>query len=86
MTAVVTAGWTDFGGQSRKFHYIPADDSNALCRKWCLSPLVSNARERAHLQPDTGKPSPDDCKACRRKLDAMTATASEDQQGASGGA
>lgn len=66
----VTEGWTDFGGQSRKFHYIPADDPRALCGKWGLSPFVEAARERAHLQEDTGAASPDDCKACRRKLDA----------------
>lgn len=68
-----TEGWTDFDGQSRKFHYIPADDAQALCGKWCLSPYRANAREEAHLQPDTGAPSADDCKACRRKLDAEPA-------------
>lgn len=63
-------GWTDFGGQARKFHYVPSDDDRALCGKWGLSPFVAAAREKAHLQPDAGKPSPDDCVACRRKLDA----------------
>lgn len=64
-------GWTDFGGQARKFHYIPADNDRALCGKWGLSPFVGGgAREKANLQPDTGTPSPDDCAACRRKLDA----------------
>lgn len=66
-------GWTDFGGQSRKFHYMPADDDRAFCGKWGFSPFVANAREHARLQPDEGKPSPDDCKACRRKLDARSA-------------
>jgi hypothetical protein len=75
MTDIVMEGWTDLGGSARKFHYIPADDSTALCRKWSLSPFVENARERAHLQPDTGQASPDDCKACRRKLDALVAAA-----------
>lgn len=64
-------GWTDFGGQARKFHYIPADDNEALCGKWALSPFVKNAR--SHLEPDTGQPSKDDCVACRRKLDARDA-------------
>lgn len=63
-------GWTDFNGQSRKFHFIPADNvqGKALCGKWGLSPFVADARQQAHLQPDTG-PSPDDCVSCRRKLD-----------------
>lgn len=63
-------GWTDFGGQARKFHFIPADDDRALCGKWMLSPLRAASREGANLQPDTGSPSPDDCATCRRKLDA----------------
>lgn len=66
---VVKEGWTDFNGQSRKFHFVPADNDQALCGKWMLNPFVPNARELG-LQPDTGKPSPDDCKTCRRKLDA----------------
>lgn len=70
MSNTTLAGWTDFGGQARKFHYVPANDARALCGKWGLSPYATNARERAHLQPDTGNPSPDDCKACRRKLEA----------------
>lgn len=76
-SATPSEGWTDFNGQSRKFHYIPADDpgGRALCGKWGLSPFVANARELARLQPDTGAPSPDDCKACRRKLDARRAAA-----------
>jgi hypothetical protein len=64
-------GWTDFSGQARKFHYIPADDDRALCGKWGLSPFVANAREGARLQPDNG-PTKDDCAACRRKLDARS--------------
>lgn len=68
--ATIQEGWTDFHGQSRKFHYIPADDDRALCGKWGLSPFVARAREQSHLQADEGKPSPDDCKVCRRKLDA----------------
>jgi hypothetical protein len=73
MTVATLEGWTDFGGQARKFHYIPADDPQALCGKWGLSPFVGEAREKAHLQADTGKASPDDCVACRRKLDAKVA-------------
>lgn len=65
-------GWTNFGGQARKFHYIPADNDRALCGKWALSPFVAKAREAANLEPDTGKASPDDCAACRRKLDARS--------------
>ena len=44
-------GWTDFHGQSRKFHYIPADDDRALCGKWGLSPFVANAREAVQQVP-----------------------------------
>jgi hypothetical protein len=66
------AGWTDFGGQSRKFHFIPADTNRALCGKWGLSPFIGDARELAHLQAEDGR-SPNDCVACRRKLDARTA-------------
>lgn len=69
----IPEGWTDFGGQARKFHYVPADNQRALCGKWGLSPFVADARQKANLQADTGKPSPDDCKACRRKLDARSA-------------
>lgn len=61
------SGWTDFGGQARKFHYVPADDDRALCGKWGLSPFVQDVRSKTRFQPDTG-PSPDDCAACRRKL------------------
>lgn len=66
-------GWTTFGDMARKFHYVPADDDRALCGKWGLSPYRANAREQANLQPDTGVESMDDCKACRRKLDARKA-------------
>lgn len=65
-------GWTDFNGQSRKFHYIPADNDEALCGKWGVSPFVANARAAANLQPDDGQAGPDDCKACRRKLDSLS--------------
>lgn len=71
---VVLAGWTNFDGQSRKFHYIPADTEKALCGKWGLSPFVADARAQTRLQADTG-PSPDDCVACRRKLDKVNAEA-----------
>ena len=59
-------GWTNFNGQSRKFHYIPQDEMNALCRKWCVSPFAP--RHMIQFEPETG-PSKDDCKACRRELD-----------------
>jgi hypothetical protein len=69
MSATPQEGWTDFGGQARKFHYIPTGDDRALCGKWGLNPFIGQAREKARLQPDNGR-SVDDCKACRRKLDA----------------
>lgn len=60
-------GWTNFGNQSRKFHYVPKDEMNALCKKWCISPFVP--RDRVNFEPDTGL-SKDDCKECRRRLDS----------------
>jgi hypothetical protein len=56
-------GWSDLGGQARKYHYFPdmVAGTRALCGKWAIA--------RSHsLQPETGQPSPDDCKACTRKL------------------
>lgn len=64
-------GWTNFGGQARKFHFLPADEDTALCKKWGLGFGVT--RERVDLQPENG-PSPDDCVSCRRKLNARKAT------------
>lgn len=58
-------GWSDLGGLTRKLHYFPRAKRGtvALCGKWMIG--------REHpLQAEVGKPSPDDCVACRRKLDA----------------
>lgn len=60
------AGWTNFGGASRKFHFIPGDDEQSLCGKW----LFLGKRVAHVLQEETGKASPDDCKTCRKRLDA----------------
>lgn len=59
-------GWTDFGGQARKFHYVPEGEPQALCDKWGVSPFVS--REAVPFSPDEGQSGPDDCAACTRKL------------------
>jgi hypothetical protein len=53
-------GWFKFSN-SRKFHWIVAGRS--LCGKWLY---LGNGR----LDFIMGKPGPDDCRACRRKLDA----------------
>lgn len=69
MAAETREGWTDFGGQARKFHFIPAEDKTALCGKWMISPFADEAEFREkRLHPETG-PSSDDCVACRRKLE-----------------
>jgi len=60
-TAANKEGW-GFPGSSRKAHYFV--DSTALCRKWGLY--------GGPLEPDD-KSSPDDCVACRRKLDTRKA-------------
>lgn len=55
-------GWSDLGGQARKFHFFPAParGTTALCGKWMIG--------REHeLQADEGT-SVDDCVTCRRKL------------------
>ena len=51
-----------------KFHFV-GDDERALCGQW--------AYLQGQLLPEDG-PSPDDCKACRRKVDAMKAKESTD--------
>lgn len=56
--ATVTEGWA-FPANSRKAHYMR--DTMALCRKYGFY--------RGPLQPDNGKPSKDDCAACRKALD-----------------
>ena len=56
-------GWSDLGGQARKFHYFPDSvaGTRALCGKWAIF--------REHeLQPDGGKASSSDCIGCTRKL------------------
>jgi hypothetical protein len=58
-----TSGWSDLGGQARKFHYFPNNTggTRALCGKWGIF--------RSHeLQADEGCPTKDDCVACARKL------------------
>ncbi|MFL5910747.1 MAG: hypothetical protein ACJ768_09305 [Gaiellaceae bacterium] len=61
-------GWSFLGGQARKAHYFPSPTrgTQALCGKWMIS--IEHP-----LEPDNGKPSSDDCAACRRKLDAQAA-------------
>lgn len=57
-------GWSNMGGQARKFHYFDSNEpaAVALCGKWGIW--------RSHaLQVDNGQPGPDDCVVCRRKLD-----------------
>lgn len=55
----LTEGWLK-PIQARKFHYF-RDGRQALCGRWLL---LANG----NLEPETG-PGPDDCAACRRKLD-----------------
>lgn len=54
-------GWV-MPWNGRKFHY-QAADGRTLCGMYGMFPDEL-------LQADTGKPSKDDCRACRRKLDA----------------
>jgi hypothetical protein len=56
-------GWW-FPGLSRKAHYFR--EGRSLCGKW-------GTFGQQPLTPDTHK-SPDDCAACRRKLDREKAT------------
>lgn len=56
----MSEGWT-YLINSPKFHYFR--DSVSLCRKWMYSGPDN------HLQPEDGKPSKNDCKVCRRKMD-----------------
>jgi hypothetical protein len=62
-----TSGWSDLGGQARKFHFFPSNEpgTRALCGKWMLSPFVAN---HAHLQLDEGMANSGDCAACARKI------------------
>ena len=52
-------GWTNFGGQSRKWHYI-GEDGRSLCGKWA-------AWTRGPFEQGMDE-SPDNCAACRRRL------------------
>lgn len=62
LESIETAGW-GFPGTARKCHYFPAGSTMALCAKWGFF--------YGHLAPDTETASPDDCVACRRKLEAQ---------------
>lgn len=53
-------GWGKPPG-SRKWHYFR--NATALCGRYGFRLTDDN-------EPDTGKPSPDDCTACRKKLEA----------------
>ena len=55
-------GWA-FPSTSRKAHYFRGNGV-ALCDKWASLWMPPQA-----FEPDTGKPSRDDCVACRRKLE-----------------
>lgn len=61
--ASLPAGWA-FPPSSRKAHFFPANRTESLCGRWGFQ-MSAAARE-----PDNGKPSKDDCAACRRKLEA----------------
>lgn len=66
-----TSGWTDLGGQARKFHYFPeaVPSTRSFCGKWMLSPFINAAKVQYwNLQPDEGQTTPGDCAACTRKL------------------
>lgn len=61
-------GWW-FPPGSREAHYLPGEgEMRSLCWRWGF------LRAPAHgiFKPDNG-PSLDDCKACRRKLEAVNA-------------
>jgi hypothetical protein len=58
------AGW-GFPPVSRKAHYI-APDGRSLCGKLGFAFNLP-------LEPDNGRPSPDDCAACRKRLDRKVA-------------
>lgn len=64
------AGWV-FPPGSRKCHYVEAGSMTSLCGKWGF---IINA----HRQADTGSAGPDDCAACRRKLDKALAVVGGD--------
>jgi hypothetical protein len=60
-------GWTTYGGSARKWHFaIERNNYRSLCGKWAKSPF---AIMDPRLDPDDGIVSPNECVACRRKLD-----------------
>ncbi len=61
--ADVVEGWV-FAHYMRKAHY--QRNGRTLCGKYGAFPAAA-------LEPDTGVVGPDDCAACRRKLDASPA-------------
>jgi hypothetical protein len=61
-TETTEEGW-GFPLASRKAHYFVGITS--LCGSWLYT---------GRLEPETEKRSPDDCKACRRKLERREAT------------
>lgn len=71
MTEQEPAGW-GFPANSRKAHYFEAGTSFSICGSYGF---YFGRRE-----PDDA-PSPDDCKACRKKVGVPTATSAhlEDQ-------
>ena len=60
MSAIPEApqGWTNFGGQSKKWHYIAADQ-RSLCGKWMIW-------ERHELD-ERDYHGPDNCAECWRR-------------------
>lgn len=57
----MTEGWAR-PMLSKKFHYFR--DAESLCRKWMLKPPDG-------YEPDNGKPTADDCAACRKELNTL---------------
>lgn len=55
----VQEGWTNFHGQSRKWHWI-GPDGRSLCGKWGM--FIEH-----DLDPKT-TPSPDNCAGCWKRL------------------
>ncbi len=52
-------GWTNFGGQSRKWHFV-AEDGRSLCGNWLLW--------KGHELAQGNEDSPDNCAGCQRRL------------------
>ena len=63
MMATVEGGWA-CPANSRKWHFF-GPDKMSLCRKWAMPFSSLN-----QLEPEDGY-SPDDCAACRRKLNKL---------------